>query len=206
MPETYRYTISMQHDSLLPRDAIVHSLHFRHSLGALLATDHESMASNIAQAFETNWVGISTGLKRIEVKAYRTEGPPPHDPLVTHVRNPAGAALTVNYPAEIALCLSFKGGQRPWERGRIYLAPYANESYRLATSLARTPPQGIMDAALALGQGFADAGGPDWSWVVHSKAHAVDTPVASCWVDNEWDTQRRRGLRASARSTKTTGS
>lgn len=205
MPETYRATVSIPGASLLPRDRVVHSMHFRHSIGALLGTDLTSFADNILDAFTSAWLG-ATPARLMECRIYRTEGPPPHDPQVTRVRNAASEVVNGNWPNEIALCLSFKGGSQPHQRGRIYLAPWMPGTYSGLGAIAMRPPTGMQDLALSLGQALADAGGADWSWVVRSRVRGTDTTVASCWVDDEWDTQRRRGTRPTARRTRTTGS
>jgi hypothetical protein len=39
-----------------------------------------------------------------------------------------------------------------------------------------------------------------WSLAVYSVADAVAREVTNGWVDNAWDTQRRRGIDATART------
>jgi hypothetical protein len=204
MPETYKLMVQQPMDSSLPRDLFVNTLHFRHSLGALFATDLTSFADNVSAAFlATVWSGST---KRHTIKVYTTEGSPPHDPIVTKDYNAATAIPNAAYPREIALCLSFKGGQRPWQRGRLYIAPQLVTTYTTASTLTPRPPAGLMAKLLDLGDALAAAGGPDWSWVVHSPTRGEDTPVKDTWVDDEWDTQRRRGLRATTRTTRSPGS
>jgi hypothetical protein len=41
----------------------------------------------------------------------------------------------------------------------------------------------------------------DTTWSVWSEANQTASPVRDGWVDDAWDTQRRRGLDSSARTT-----
>jgi len=61
------------------------------------------------------------------------------------------------------------------------------------------------DKALSLAQGIADIGGIDVSWQVWSPTDNQGRDVTNAWVDDAWDVQRRRGLRASTRSELATG-
>jgi hypothetical protein len=108
-------------------------------------------------------------------------------------------------PAEVACCLSFEGTQisglpQARRRGRIYLGPLSTTT--LATTTASPyvsrPSQTFIDdvlaAAEALRAGWAGTG----VWSIYS---ALTPSPSTCeivrfWVDNAWDTQRRRGARA----------
>lgn len=205
MPSTARFTVSVQHDSALPRDAIVNTIYLRHNtVGVITGFDTDALAADLAQVYEEK-LFVGTALRAITVKAYDTAGPPPHDPVSVHVRNPDGVPVPASSPSEIALCLSFKGGQRPWERGRIFLAPWMTQEGRMPQNISARPYDALMTPLLDLAEGFAGLGGIDIDWVVHSKTHATDTKVQSAWVDDEWDTQRRRGLKATRRLTRNVG-
>jgi len=49
-------------------------------------------------------------------------------------------------------------------------------------------------------KGASDAAA-DWTWVVYSTVDNAMYPVDNGWVDNSWDTQRRRGVKPTARYT-----
>lgn len=117
-------------------------------------------------------------------------------------------------PAEVAMCLSFNGsfvnqpvesgGTRPRARrsGRIYLPHIdVNESAQWGDTDQYTRPKAtfrtaVLDAAEALNDDVIEAGGV---WVVYSRAGGVTHPVVNAWVDDAFDTQRRRGPRATTR-------
>lgn len=202
MPEVYGFQVAMPYGGTLPNQVCVNVLHFEHSLGGLFGTDLDSFCDNIATAYDT-FLGTGQGGNKMTIKAYRTEGPPPHDPQTTVVKNPAATPKNVSGPPQIAVCLSFKGGQRAWERGRVYLAPQLSTSFG-SGGLAERPSGALMDTVNLLAQAFADAGGPDWSFGVLSKTHGF-TKMAESWCDNSWDTQRRRKFDVTDRRTRTTG-
>jgi hypothetical protein len=60
----------------------------------------------------------------------------------------------------------------------------------------------MMTLALNYADALSALGGIDVDWVVHSPTHDTNTKVKEAWVDDEWDTQRRRGQRATKRITR----
>jgi hypothetical protein len=41
----------------------------------------------------------------------------------------------------------------------------------------------------------------NWDWVLRSPTDKAFKPITDVWVDDEWDTMRSRGLRATQRIT-----
>lgn len=119
----------------------------------------------------------------------------------------AKTAGYTSYPDEVAVCMSFHstyasdpefgpGGTRPRarDRGRVYLGPWTSggsvadgTTNRLSISAGTRG----MIAAAATRLIAAGATGPDWA--VWSRKNATMDPVTGGWVDDAFDTQRRRG-------------
>lgn len=196
MPEVYKITVEGFVNSLLPRDRVVNVLHFRHSLGGLFATDLDSFCGNVLDAYRDKWFGATANFGRT-ARAYKTEGPPPHDPLAVRSAGTLTSVASPNIPPELAVCLSFRGGLRPHQRGRIFLAPQLSMSFRDTAS--NKPSDALRTAALDLATALGAAGGPDWTWGVLSRVKGDFTPVDTAWVDDDWDIQRRRGPRTTNR-------
>lgn len=112
---------------------------------------------------------------------------------------------TTRAQRELAVCLSYKAqyvsGVTPKRRrGRIYLGPFSGGVVDSATGkLAAASKTVIVNA----GQVFLDLhqAATTWSWVVYSPTtdtagtgEAGAYEVLSAWVDDELDTQRRRGM------------
>lgn len=130
-------------------------------------------------------------------KWYDLADPQPRAPVLegswSFSSAPAGSAL----PPEVALCVSFQGekisGQpQARRRGRIFL-PFFNTTAggadgRPATGTI-TQINGAADALLT-----ASKAATTWTWIVLSALNPTDGAVVdNGWIDDEWDTQRRRG-------------
>jgi hypothetical protein len=180
----------------LARDDTVNTLHF--TSGANPGT--QPLADDLEAAFRTKLGGatqICGGMKRWDVKIYE-DGPAPNPPKSEKI----GATQPVydSGPREVALCLSFKGssplsglpaGLTQKQRGRIYIGPFHSSQ----PSSSR-PNAFLRTVLLDLGSLIKNAGGSGFLWVAGSD----QVEVSKLWVDDEWDTQRRRGFRPTARS------
>lgn len=192
--------VSQAADTLLARDYIVNTLWFIDANVPGSGGDPQGLADDLADIFATQWWG-AVGAREVNVDCYLHEpGDPTTGPPVATAQRNKGAAPATNMPRELALCLSFFATtNQPHRRGRIYLAPYGRSPIGLR------PAAGTMGEALAMADAFAGLGGIDVDWVVHSTTLDSSAGVTDAWVDDEWDIQRRRGLRPTTRVTSTPG-
>lgn len=156
-----------------------------------------------------------------EMKLYDMSQPQPNAPLATGPLTLPAAAPT-NYsdlPAEAALCVSYAAepvsGIRPQSlRGRIYVGPLR---VPIGADLTR-PASTDVAKMVAAGQALLDLSDAAtyWRWCVFSPTQAggwlvpgqsgppnlqgAAARVTNGWVDNAWDTQRRRGLDPTSRT------
>lgn len=139
-------------------------------------------------------------------KIYDRADPKPRAPKLegawSFTQVPTGNAL----PPEVAIVLSFQGlrlsgTNQARRRGRVYLGPVAsaNNTADGRPTTATTTLIGNTAAALLAASDAA----PTWLWTVHSGLLPQDTEITDGWVDNEWDTQRRRGRKPTIRTTYT---
>ena len=202
MARVIKFQVSTAFFPEMPKNVVTNTLYFRNnSLLAdtsvpLAGTDVGTLADDLAAIYDSALTPV--GSKRITVKAYDVEGAPPHDPLVTSTKNPAATLTSPSMPSEVALCLSFRGGLRPWQRGRIYLAPWL-----MGMGAADRPSAAQRTQALNLADSFSSLGGANIDWVVWSHNRHSAIQVNYAWVDDAWDTQRRRGLAPTTRTSKT---
>jgi hypothetical protein len=153
-------------------------------------------------------------------KVYDMALPKPNPPVIESPMTFSNMTAGRYYaPPEVALVGSFFSGMPSGSiparrRGRVYIGPLA---YTGSEHLHRppTPIRTVLSSALntlLLSSGSAT----DWTWSTFSRADAggwfkppsTNPPdfakgmhnVVGGWVDNEWDTQRRRGLNSDARS------
>ena len=138
------------------------------------------------------------------IKFYDMGDPEPRAPVLLDNWNltsaPAGTAL----PGEVAMCVSYQAAQvsgqpQARRRGRFYYGP-------LDVSALNTdgrPLPAFVTAMKNAAQSLLTAGttDPTWTWVQYSRTNDGFADVANGWVDNEWDTQRRRGRDYTSRTT-----
>lgn len=163
----------------------------------------------------------AVGVSRVgKVTLYDFAAAKPRPELLVAHFTMNGASSVAGLPTEVALCLSyFSGRNLARQRGRIYIGPLnvaaiTNDEPALpapnfisvltntgndmaqtpATVMARgvaqmveVPPVGVVPVAM--------------HWAQHSTKQPVWGDVTNIWVDNEWDTQRRRRQVATARVT-----
>lgn len=181
--------------SVLPRDAAVNTVFFN-DVG--VTSDPDNIAQDVAQLYSDN-LGTSP---KITVNVYEARATPPRSPEATHTIQPATIGPGNAYPREVALCLSFYGAHnRPRERGRIYIPLYLQQGTNLAARPSPGTRSRILAFATAPNSSFPDVGGADVEWCVYSRTTGQVHPVTAGWVDDEWDTVRSRGLRATTRDT-----
>lgn len=177
----------------LPKDRFVNTLHFSGS--APLQTWDEladGIMPDLVDLVEALEIYPSWLARPFEVKAYNPDEPKPREPKIYQGTLPGGATVD-GMPPEVALCLSYYTDRNlPRKRGRIYLGPLRR------TAGTERPlgneSGGIIGQLLSFGQALSDLGGVDVDWQHVSTVTGERRRIEHIWVDNAWDTQRRRGL------------
>jgi hypothetical protein len=199
MPQTYKFQVSLPVTDTLARNRVVNTFHLEHVVGGVVPTDLEAMCSDIVEMYQAHY---GNAANEVTCKAYDTDAVPNY-PRATVTVNP-GVAWNISSPREIALVLSFASankGNRS-ERGRIYLMPHLVT----AQSASSVRPSGgqlawALDWYSASNSSFPDLGGVDWKFGIWSPTYKKFTQAQQAWVNDDWDVQRRRGLRESTRVT-----
>jgi hypothetical protein len=186
---TYRAALSFPMDTALPKDAVSINPHFNGS-------DAQALANALGANIEST---VALAAAPYTVKIYDAAAAPPSYPLATHSKSgtpPASAA-----PREVCLCVSYYSGyNRPRYRGRLFLP-----ASWLTSVVNVRPTTTHQNAAITLFKALFGAGLPAqtnlvvWSQVEKKSMGGVN----NLWVDDEWDTQRKRGLSPTARVTAT---
>jgi hypothetical protein len=139
-------------------------------------------------------------------KTYALADPTPRVPVRDVSLALSGSVATNTLPSEVALVLTFQGPivsgtPQARRRGRVYLGPFSSASADSATGRPASALLSTMSTA-AIALKVASVAATDWDWVVISNVNPavpVSTIVTNGWVDNAWDTQRRRGIAFTAR-------
>lgn len=194
----YRAQVILPQDTELPIDAITVNPCFRAAAGLSAPA---TFAHDVAQIFSDFY---SSGGAHVICKVYDLQGTKPVYPVAVEEVNTGVAARPSTLPREIAVCLSFFGDHnRPSERGRLYIMAAALGGVS-GSAMDRYVPTAVSDRIATLPPLLAAAGGPDIDWIVWSRKLNKATQVKNWFVDNEWDTVRTRGLKATSRTTGTT--
>lgn len=186
----------------LPENFVTNSWHF---------DDGGGQYSQIKDALTTFYVSLRGMYSPLiqqsghEFKMYQVSDPEPRAPKASFFWQfdaaPAGTAL----PSEVAMVLSFQAAQvsgqiQARRRGRVYLGPLnvaqvAANGGRPATAnttLIKTAAQALLSASTA---------SSTWKWSTYSTVNNNGFSVANGWVDDAFDTQRRRGVAPANRFT-----
>lgn len=224
MAQWYRAQVSVPHDSGLPEDAVMNVWHYMITGSG----DRTVIAGNFTAQLDAFYTAIVTYLSdaydwnQVSVKHFDFLDSRPRVPFLTNTIT-AGSPASTNYqwPTDVALCLSFQGAPESGanmrrRRGRVYLGPFQ--------FVAADQPMlgsGTADAIAAAANTSFLAGSPAEKLAVYSPYthHGVPVgtkltkdmpeipdflpdsfhPVTKLWVDNAFDTQRRRGWKPTYR-------
>lgn len=215
---TYRVRAVLPYTTGLPRDAAINTYH----VWRLTPLDETELIA-LSTAFNRFYSvappspgGVSLGTYMSSVitrsnggcrtEIYNLDDPEPRPPVRTGPFTLAAPAGGSNLPLEVAVVNSFQGPRiagapQARRRGRSYIGPlrvaaFDGTSYPVIATPLR---QLLISASQKLRQDVLDDVGA--LWVVRSSTTGDVTTISNGWVDDDPDTQRRRGTRASARYT-----
>ena len=199
----------------IPRDGIVNGFHF--SGGANPTTsDMDDVATLLQSFYNTShmtsepaiagWLSVllSRGTNKAHVKLYNMGDAHPRQPHTVDFTLLAASSSDNGLPAEVSVCLSLQTNANHTKsgRGRVYIGPLHSNTVRIASN--RVFPAGdtiesIRGAARFLIDAGTDVSHP-FHWSIYSRKLNEMFRVDAAYVDNEFDTQRRRGYRPTTRT------
>lgn len=164
------------------------------------------------------WIGgvVKRDANACKIRVYDLAQPKPRPVLHEGSFTMTGLSTgwTQDLPAEVALCASFWGvANRPRTRGRVYLGPWGNHASGAGTSGRSIPIVGLRQSIAASFGRMINVAASTANLAVFSRGvYQIDgvvqpvtsqlyTVVTDGWVDDAWDTQRRRGQDATTRTT-----
>lgn len=195
-----RALVIIRKETDLPRDHCTNTIYFDTDSpftwpeGPLAPLDELQLAKDLRDVFRARSL-YPTGTG-VEVKMYDMQDAQPRQ-VKGHANwaSLTGASSGEPGPREVACCLSFRGGQNtPRTRGRIFVGPWTK------TSCAERPDASVRQQCINLATGIANVGGVNIDWCVRSTITGDQVPVKFAWVDDEWDTVRSRGLKATLKT------
>lgn len=198
----YRHIVRLPYTSGVAEDA---SVNVWHSISDddVEAAGFADLLVTFYQAIDTHFSALlSVAANACTVTTYDLADPTPRVPIDVQSFTIVTGALQL--PPEVALCLSFQGIRisglpQARRRGRVYLGPLADNAQDTGGRPTGTVISAVVAAADALLGGSVQ--GTSGIWAVYSPTNDQTVPVNNGWVDNEFDTIRDRGRRATARTT-----
>lgn len=210
--------MTMQYRSEIPRDVSVNTFAFTGS-GSDREADANSITTKLSELYngkaigQTNFLSYYFGAytmrtgSPLTMRVYDLADAKPRPPFYTVGLGITGIGTDTQLPLEVAAVLSFQGDRQAGtpqsrRRGRIFFGPLTASAIGMDPS-SKAPivtETFRRDAALACRTLAADDS-DGTQWCVWSRVDSEFVPVTSGWVDNDPDTIRKRGLRASDRET-----
>lgn len=211
-----RHIVRFDMDNALPADASVNVWH---------TTVPDGTAPGVAAtAVQTALIGFYTAVNpgstqslssyfssimsgTWSIKTYDLADSKPRTPILDSTPTPFTPGTNA-LPTEVALVLSFRrtpaSGVNPRRtRGRLYIGPFSAVTTVAdqATGRPAATANSIIPTLKAAAAAFlaASTASSAWSWAVWSPTNGSAVDVQQGWVDNAWDTQRRRGIAATTR-------
>jgi hypothetical protein len=194
----------------LPEDVYVTTWYFRGDGQLSTPADYGAIIETVLTAFWNQQNGTAPNkitdflpdeLGSCRIKVYDLGETTPRYPVYeAAVAGVAGQYGPTPLPYEVACVNSYYAGQGPRLRGRNYIGPLglnaieasANGTPRVASALRTTITESCLNVLNT---------SENVTWVQVSTTYGVATPVIGGWVDDAFDTQRRRGTAPSTRLT-----
>jgi len=218
----YSVQHSLQGNSGLAEDRFVNTIHVIDI--PLETADFPAIAEAMRQFYRpttgqgpANYMSNAANAPGRSIKIYDLSDGLPRTPVyeVTDSAAPWTDSAIQPLPSEVAVCLSFKGADESGEvparrRGRMYIGPLQVNAMTTSTSnAAMVAPTFISELALAAIRLRTALEAAGVAWVVYSPTNdptgvgvaGSATVLTTYWIDNAFDTQRRRGESATTRST-----
>lgn len=201
----FQYVVSLPHRTGLPRDVTVNTFAFVQDdvadcpevFDRLEEFYNDDAPTDAICRFLSPAIDRNPNIARIE--AYRLSDSPPRVPVATRLWQLGVQKSGDPLPAEVALCASFQapavsGFPQARRRGRIFLGPFVDAANDDVVSVGRSVPSSDLIETVANASerlaAYWTVGGPNWA--VWSRRDDTMYEVTNGWVDNDWDTQRRR--------------
>lgn len=211
---------ALQGQSNQPEDRYVNVFHFLPLIGS---PSYSALATAIKGFYTTPVAPYSQAISQYlngtadsagaSIKMYDLDDAKPRATVYEESYSPGtfGPGTFRNLPAEVAVCLSYSAAPASGvpisrRRGRIYIGPLSEEALASVTpspgAIASRPMPALQNVILGAAVEMAEtAAAADWGWVVYSPTNDSAAAIVTAWVDNAWDTQRRRGDKPTSRVT-----
>lgn len=203
-PADHLVQVSLQTKSLLTKDRVVNTFAVK-NLGTY--GDYTGLQIPIVNFYKAmdDMMGSSLTLGGHTLKVYELSAPEPRPPVHEATFSVDSISPGGTMPNEVALVSSFSaaplaGVSQARRRGRIFFGPLSSTTGVVAADGYVRPTTTAMNNLVDRFETMVIAlETQQWPLHVWSRANSTLYPVVSGWVNNEFDTQRRRGPEETSR-------
>lgn len=202
-----RAQVTFQGGSNLPEDRFINTFHFAKpgwaTLAAAVAEIDGPLKTMYTAPYGGNTIGSFTSpyvMRAFTVRYYDMGQAEPRVPTITNGTLPAVTTGGIGLPEEAAIVCSFHGGPPviPRKRGRVYIGPLNH--FVLAAATTTLPTRVASNVRTSLCGAMTALATANVGWIVYSPTGSLETPVVAGFVNDDVDTQRRRGPDPSTRT------
>lgn len=183
----------------LGADAIVNSIAFE---VAPTPAPIDTLIDHLATFFDTldpNFRPLSLVTEQMEFRVYQLIDPPPREPDI-HFRAVTESGIGSPLPEEVAICLTYHGARNlPRQRGRMYLGPWGVNALSAEEGHARVGSATRGAIITAFDTLFTAAAADGYVFGIVSPTTSSFITAQGGWVDNSFDTIRKRGPEPTSR-------
>jgi hypothetical protein len=212
---TLRIQVVLPYLTNLPQDVATNTFHFdavsvSPTVGAQTAMARlETFYNEAPPSPAVNPIAtyISGVVNRSECRmiAYDLDDPRPRAPIFENEWT-LGSATGTNLPNELAVCASYQadraaGVPQARRRGRVFIGPLRAAAMASGSASSSPPPAtALMDTLAGAMRRLRLASNGEVQWVGYSRTSGSAWVPSNGWVDNDFDVQRRREPRPTART------
>jgi len=208
-------------DSALPEDVAINTFYFHTPNTPADGSSRVAIVAAVRQFYDDVAAGATNSVASYltpdidplscRIKLYNLTDPQPRTPALDTNLPLTTLGSTDVLPSEVAACMSFRGAPvsgvpAARRRGRVYIGPLNINAADASTG--RPELTFMTDVAAAGAAIIALNSALEAVWVVYSPtddptpdSSSTGVTIDNGYVDDAWDTQRRRGLRPTARIT-----
>lgn len=213
MPNVHCQVV-MPFRSGLPQDVSVNTFTFGAGTGTALAlaeaayprlVDFYTTQPSGASATVASFLGAWVDRPNAYIKFYDLADAKPRRPIKIGGLDLGSNINTHDLPHEVSVCISFQGWpesgmSQARRRGRIFIGPLRFSAKTNDDNVPPRPTSVLLDTFKRAAHDLAEANDGSGNWVVWSRTGNSFTEVTNGWVDDEFDTQRRRQPASTSRN------
>lgn len=200
MAEIYRVMAGLAAPTGLPEDVFINTWHF-----SVAGADSPTTRADAFLALEAFYTEVAphlpSAMTPLDYKLYMLSDAKPRPvELNTPAWVPSGGSGQL--PWEVATCLSFYHDRNiPRQRGRVFIGPLTTAEVSQVGGIPKPNAifrDALLDGAQAIWD-YLDTQAEGVEWGLYSPTSGMIHTVDHAWVDDAFDTQRRRGNEPSSR-------